>query len=117
MIDFKLGSDGDLLIDEGGDIEITDSIVQAVSIRLKWFLDEWRLGPTLGMPYFDELFVKNPDFEQIKRTISDAIMGVDGVTQINSISIKTNAEMRKAVISFSFSADETTYEKEVILHA
>ena len=52
MIDLKLDATGDLELSAAGDISATDSIVQAVRIRLLWFFGEWRLMPSLGFPYF-----------------------------------------------------------------
>ena len=45
VIDFKLSPDWDLELSAVGDISATDSIVQAVRVRLLWFFQEWRLGP------------------------------------------------------------------------
>ena len=50
MIDLKLDSNGDLELSAAGDVIPTDSIAQAVRIRLLWFFEEWRLGPELGFP-------------------------------------------------------------------
>ena len=42
MIDLKLDVTGDLELSAAGDISATDSIMQAVRIRLLWFFGEWR---------------------------------------------------------------------------
>ena len=55
MKDLLLDESGDLLLDETGDIQFTDSITQAIAIRLRWFLNEWKLGPELGIPYYEEV--------------------------------------------------------------
>ena len=38
MKDLRLNEDGDLHITDDGDIAFTDSVLQAIKIRLKWFL-------------------------------------------------------------------------------
>ena len=54
MKDLLLTRDGDLYIDPAtGDIKITDSVEQAIKIRLLWFWQEWRLGPQKGIPWDD----------------------------------------------------------------
>ena len=58
MIDLKLDATGDLELSAAGDISATDSIVQAVRIRLLWFFGEWRLMPSLGFPFFENLLLK-----------------------------------------------------------
>ena len=37
MVDFKLDATGDLELTDSGDVALTESIVQAVRIRLRWF--------------------------------------------------------------------------------
>ena len=53
MLDFKLTRDWDLELSDTGNISTTDSICQAVKLRLLWFFSEWRLGDDLGFPYFE----------------------------------------------------------------
>lgn len=114
MFDLKLNSGGDLHIGADGDVSTTESIVQAVSIRLRWCLDEWRLGPGLGFPYYEEVFVKNPNLVKIKYLLRDLIMQVDGVTNVNSVEIETDPQTWKAKITVVFAVGEETYKEEVI---
>ena len=60
MLDILLDSGGDLKVSETGDISLTESVRQAIRIRLLWFLGEWRLGPLLGLDYWGTILVKNP---------------------------------------------------------
>ena len=45
MLDIQLDKNGDLAVSETGDIFMTQSVKQAVLIRLRWIYNEWRLGP------------------------------------------------------------------------
>lgn len=117
MIDLKLTASGDLELSAAGDISATDSIVQAVRIRLLWFLDEWRLGPELGFPYFEHLFVKNPNETKLKYLIRETVMSVEGVNNVEEITISVDRKTRDAAISFTFTTDEDTYREEVTIHA
>ena len=81
MVDIKLNRDGDIDVSAIGDISLTESVRQAVLIRLRWIYDEWRLGPELGFPWFEEVFVKNPNTVKIRSLIRDEIMQVEGVTR------------------------------------
>ena len=59
MKDLLLNIGGDLYIDPAtGDIEITDSVEQAIQIRLRWFIAEWWLGPGYGIPYWEEVLIE-----------------------------------------------------------
>ena len=52
VLDILLDTGGDYKISDTGDIILTQSVRQAIKIRLKWFLGEWRLGPLLGLDYW-----------------------------------------------------------------
>ena len=59
MKDVLLTDAGDLLINSVGDISLTDSVQQAIAVRLRWFADEWRLGRDIGVPYFEDILIKD----------------------------------------------------------
>ena len=80
MTDIMLDKAGDIKVSAVGDISLTESVRQAVLIRLRWIYQEWRLGPTMGFPWFEEVFVKNPNTVKIRQLIRDEIMQVEGVT-------------------------------------
>lgn len=113
MNDLRLTDDGDLYITEGGDVEFTDSILQAIKIRLKWFLGEWRINTTYGMPYFDEVFVKNPSVALLEDRVRTEILAVDGVKSIESINISIDKPTRVCKIQFTVVAGDEKIEEEV----
>ena len=57
MNDLLMTMDGDLRITDH-DISATDSIVQAIMIRLRWWFGEWKFGPGYGVKYFEHVLVK-----------------------------------------------------------
>lgn len=113
MLDFKIDSTGDLELSDAGDISVTDSVRQAVRVRLLWFLDEWRLGPDLGFPYWDHLFVKNPNESKLRYLIRETVMSVDEVTNVTAIDFEIDRKTREAEISVEFTTDEDTFREEV----
>lgn len=113
VVDFKITPEGDLEITPIGDIVQTESVAQAVLIRLKWFLAEWRLGPTLGFPYFEEVFVKNPNLTKIRFLLRDLVLGVEGVTSVQKADIIPDPRTREAKIIIVFTVDDDTFQKEV----
>lgn len=117
MFDLKTTTSGDLFIDAVGDVATTESIVQAVTIRLRWFANEWRLGQGLGFPYFEDVLVKNPNIVKIKYLLRDEIMSVDGVTGVEQIDIDVDKKTRQAHISVIFTVGEETYKEEVNINA
>lgn len=113
MIDFKMDAAGDLEITPAGDICTTSNIAQAVRIRLRWFLNEWRLSPTMGFPYFEEVFVKNPNLSKIRFLLREEIMAVEGVTEVTSIVIDPDSRTRRADITVVFTVGGETFREEV----
>ena len=113
MLDLKLTKAGDLELNDTVDISPTDSICQAVRVRLLWFLGEWRLGPELGFPYFEEVFIKNPSEAKIRHYVRETVMEVDGVTNVTDITFSIDKYTREATIAVSFCTDEDTFKEEV----
>jgi hypothetical protein len=113
MIDLKIDETGDLEISDAGDFSQTDSLCQAVRIRLLWFFNEWRLGPSFGITYFEDVLVKNPNESIIRHLIREAVMDVDEVTNVTAIEIDIDRKTRYATIAVTFTTDEDTFREEV----
>lgn len=111
-VDILLDSNGDLAF-KGTDIVLANSVRQKIKIRLKWFFQEWRWDDEAGVPYFEYLFVKNPDIDQIKELIEEQIFNVDEITEVNDVSIEIDSLKRSAVIRYEAVTDEKTYKEEV----
>ena len=115
MKDLLLTKNGDLALGElSHDISITDSAAQAVRIRLLWFFDEWRFSPEFGVPYFEEILVKNPNDLRIRQIIRDEVMSVDEVKSCTNVHLQINAD-RTANISFYATIDGTNEKMEVVV--
>lgn len=117
MKDILLTEDGDLAISETGDISITDSVRQAIRVRLRWFFQEWRLGPEIGIPYYEEILVKNPNDLRIKQIIRDEILTVEEIDDVRNIVFSVDSKARTAVISFMAAVGDETFREEVLIDA
>jgi len=117
VTDILLDQDGDLHVTEQGDIRLTESVRQAVRVRLLWFFAEWRFWPDTGVPYFESVFIKNPDIRRIRSIVRDEAMSVDGVSDARDITISVNALARTALITFVIAVGEETHGEEVLIHA
>ena len=113
MKDILLTSEGDLIINKQGDISLTDSVRQAVRIRLLWFFNEWRFAPQFGVPYFEEILIKNPNSLRVRNIIRNEAMSVDEVLDAKNITITLDAMTRKAVIALIIITAEETFRMEV----
>jgi len=113
MKDLRLTNDGDLYVSEDGDVELTDSVVQAIKVRLRWFLGEWRINTDYGMPYYDEVFIKNPSTSVLEDRIRTEILTIDEVEAVNSVSVSINRNTRTASVSFSVTSNNNEESGEV----
>lgn len=116
MVDIKLNAAGDIDVTDLGDFSLTDSVVQAVKIRLRWIYNEWRLGPQYGFPWFEEVFVKNPNIQKIKSLVRSEIVAVEGVTDARVDDVVYDKAGRNATFRFTVFVGEETYREEVTLH-
>lgn len=117
MLDIMLDAKGDIKVSALGDISTTESVKQAVMIRLRWIYNEWRLGPELGFPWFEEVFVKNPNTVKIRQLIRDEIMKVDEVTAAEVNSVTYDRGKRAATFNYTCSVGEAVFREEVTLYA
>jgi len=106
---------GDLVI-EGGDLVITsttiDDVRQSVLQRLRIFLGEWFLDNTIGLPYFQQILIKNPDQSKIDALFRDQILGTPGVIALNSYSFQTDFATRSLRLRFSAQCTTGTVDYE-----
>lgn len=115
-MDILLDRNGDLFLDSMGDIVLNDSVSQQIKIRLRWFASEWRWDEEMGLPYFEELMVKNPNIEYFEGLIREEIFNVDKVTDVESVNIAYDSKTRKGTIRFVAYTDSETIKEEVVLY-
>lgn len=117
MKDLLLTDAGDLYLSPDTlDIQITDSVPQAAIIRLKWFQNEWKINPDYGLPYYDEIFVKNPNESIIKSRVRKELLTIDEVKEVNSVDVSMDNQTRRAKITFSVTlTDGSDLTREVSL--
>jgi len=86
-MDLKLDSTGDLDL-SSYDLELTEG-VEAIEQHLKnKFGDiqgEWAFDTEIGFPYFEEVFVANPNYTQIQNVFMNEIVETQGVIEILSL--------------------------------
>ena len=116
-MDILLTPEGDMYISSEGDIKLEDSVAQKIMIKLKWFESEWRWDKDEGMPYFDSLFIKNPDTDYFESKVREKIFEVDEVTEVRNVSVDFDRETRSAVIDFTALTDTETIKEEVRIYA
>lgn len=118
MIDIALDTTtGDLLITDF-DMSLVfgvSQIAQNLAIRLRFFLTEWFLDLTAGIPYYQYFLIKNPNQIQIESFLKDEIYKTEGVTELTAFSSSFAPETRSYSVIFSVIAlnDTLTIEMEI----
>jgi hypothetical protein len=106
----------DLLIDN--DLSLNNDIEylkQKLNINLWFFFEEWYLDTSVGIPYYQNIMVKNPDISQIEAIFKKQIIDTDFVQEITSFDLKYDTQNRKLSVSFSVKSDFGPLDLEIRL--
>jgi hypothetical protein len=76
-----------------------DAIRQHLQMRMSTFRGEWFLDPTVGVPYFDDVFKKNPDLTILNAVFTKAILDTPGVVSLTTLSFDLQTD-RSLVVTF-----------------
>lgn len=107
---------GDIDFDyENSDLTITDSIVQAITIRLRWFLNEFKYNTSFGVPYYEDVFVKNPNMNLIRQDLAEAIQKVTEVEEILELNLEPLNYNRELKVNFKVKVKGQTESGEAII--
>lgn len=92
--DLYLDSSGNLAIVETGQNEIIETCYHAIQLCM----GDYNFNTTLGIPYNTYLSSITPIGNQLKVSITTAVLGVNGVTSIQSITATLNNTTRNLSI-------------------
>ena len=105
----------DLLLTDAGDLDVTGgalhiaedltAIRQAISIHLRFFRGEWFLDTTAGLPYFQEVLIKNPQILAVQSIFRSELLKVPGVSSIESLILTYSASARTLDVAFRVVTD------------
>lgn len=92
----------DLLI-INGDLKLIDDaerIAQQIKITLKFLLGEWFLDTSKGVPYLEQVLVKNPNMNHIRAIFREKILDVPGVAGLKKMNLTLDRKSRALSVSF-----------------
>jgi len=106
MSSFQLDNDHDLKVTNNS-LTLTEgleAIRQHLLCVLQTFLGEWFLDQDVGVPYYQEILVKQPSFQTVSQVLRAKILGTPGVLELLSFDLRylSNRELR-----LDFSAETT----------
>jgi len=89
-----------------GDLQLVVDPVQAIRIRLLTILGEWFLDPTIGIPYFTNIFVKNPNLDLIRSIFTNEIINTPGVLEVTQMTLDYDVNTRSLTVNWAANTDE-----------
>lgn len=105
-MDFLSNADGDIAI-VNGDFVLVSGVAETVQFlqqSLRLFLGEWFLDETRGVPWLDQIFVKNPDAVLIDSTLKTFILSLPGILQLTAFDLLYDSNARTLTITGSIVA-------------
>ena len=108
MTDLKLDQlTHDLVIEDGDLVLVTDAeaLIQNLKIRLYTFYGEWAFDTTQGVPYFEDILVKNPNISNIQAVLKSVILETKGVTKLTAFVFEYDPKARSASLNFTVESE------------
>ncbi len=111
---------GDLLIEDDALslIEEDDAIAQHLTIRFQFVFREWFLDTRLGIPYFGEILIKNPDLTRVRGIFRQVILTTPGIAALETFNMVFDNAARKLSVDFRAQKTDGTllvFDREFII--
>jgi len=92
-----------------------DKVAQQIKITLLAFMGEWFLDVTFGVPYLEEILVKNPHMPTIETILRAHINAVPHVIVINEFTMEWDRSRRMLSVNFVCQTDFGAVKQSVQL--
>lgn len=86
----------------------TEWLSAKIEAHLKVYQGEWFLNRLLGIPYFQEIFIKDINISDVTAILSEQIRGIEGVEDLVSFDTIYNSSTR--LYNYTFTVIATTGE-------
>lgn len=103
----------------GNDLKLIDyaeRVAQQVQITLRFWLAEWFLDETKGVPYFEYILIKNPNMAHIRQIFTEAVLSVEGVNSVTAMELYVDPQQRVLVATYSAATDYGLVTKKEVLN-
>jgi len=113
MTEWALDTSGDIFLDANGDLALVtgvDAIAQNLRTRYLFFLGEFHLDRTLGVPWIERILTKDPELTVVNGILRQVALEADGVLSISNFSSELDPATRRLAVSF----DAETVEGSIV---
>lgn len=94
-----------------------DKVAQQVKINLLSFLGEWFLNSNYGVPYLEEILVKNPRMPSVETILRSHINSVQHITRLVSFGMEWDRRTRVLSVAFEATTDYGPIKETVKLES
>lgn len=104
MSDLLMDPDTNDLVITNGDLSLADgttAIAQDWQQRLQTWLGEWFLDTSVGVPYKQQILVKNPNFDLIQADLINQTIAVPGIQEVIDFTFNFDSAGRSLSVSIS----------------
>jgi hypothetical protein len=78
-----------------------DQIRQKIKIRLQFFLGEWFLDTSIGVPFWNEVHLKNPNKVKVDAALKATILDTPGVNSLTAYDSTFDVASRTLTVNFT----------------
>jgi len=89
-------------------IDGVDAISQHILIRLRFFQGEYFLDQRLGIPYYQDILIKNPNLVVVRSIYREAILETPGVLDITRFDLNFDSANRSLRVDFTCTVTDST---------
>lgn len=92
----------DLRLENGQFILVdgAEEIAQHIKTRLQFFRGDWFLDLREGIPYFEEVFIKNPNMGLLRGMFRRVIAETPGVDSVQTLALSLDTPTRSLSLTF-----------------
>ena len=96
-------------------IDNAERISQQIKISLQFWLGEWFLNDTLGVPYLERICVKNPNLQHIRQIFRNVIQNVSGIIAVNALDLTVDASKRVLTVTYTATTTDGVITRKELL--
>ena len=103
---------------QNGDILMIDNaerVAQQIQITLRFWLGEWFLNTTDGVPYLEYILVKQPNMAHIRQILTEQIQSVEGVKAVTNMELTFDQRERHLLVEYTADTDYGLVTDKAIL--
>lgn len=82
-----------------------EAVRQSADIRLQFFMEEWFLDLSAGMPWFQEILIKNPNIPAITEVFRAQLLAVPGILDIEQLGVDYTSSTRTLRVNWRATTD------------